>query len=208
MPQGKRRFSKEARRPRTYLSHVITITSETGVGSTTAINGLSERLGGMWRYVSGGGIMRRFAHELGMTIEAFAAHAREHPERGFDALCDKAMAEYGKQNYTVLEGRLPHVFVPHAFHVRLMCPYGTRAMRRYKDSDGISRKEVERRIRERDQNDRERYDKLYPGWAWPDSDFDCVVPTIGPPKYVVETILAEHARWQKKTEIRRVINLK
>ena len=145
--------------------------------------------------------MRAFAAERGLSIEELAARNRAKPEEGYDAKCDKAMEMYGRQNHTVLKGRLPHVFVPHAFHVRLVCPLEIRARRRLADEEWDSLAEVVDRIRKRDADDNERYQVLYSGCLWEDADFDLIVDTnILFPKQVAETIIAAHTAWQKKQQ--------
>lgn len=181
------------------FSNSITLTSETAVGSSTSIDALRAHFGPLrWRYVSAGSIMRMFAERLGMTIDQFAAHNKAHPEEGWDAECDRAVAVFGRQNFTVIEGRLPHVFVPRAFHVKLVCDPEIRAARRAKDRAGQSVESVIAEIIARDRNDNERYEKIYPGCLWPLEDFDLVVDTGASfPKEVVTKIAAAHSEWRE-----------
>lgn len=201
-------YSKAAIRPIAFLSHVITITSETGVGSSTTLKKLREHYGPvLWRYISGGSIMRARARERGMTIDEFAAFNREHPEAGYDLRCDQDIREYGKQNHTILEGRLTHAFVPHGMHVLLKCPVAVRAERRQADEGGLLATHVSR-IEQRDRDDRERYQHLYPGCLWSETEFDLELNTsILSPADVVQRIVDFHVNWQRQVPVTHVVNL-
>ena len=185
-------YSKAARAPTRYASDIITITGATGVGTSTALNGLRGALGMPWRFVSGGSIMREFAVKNAMSIEEFAAHNREHPEEGWDRKCDDMLAAFGRQNFTVIEARLAHAFVPHAFHVLLVCDIATRARRRPADFESALS-----RILRRDDDDVYRYAKLYPGCLWSVDDFDLVIDTAREvPAAVCKSIIMSHAVWR------------
>lgn len=197
-------YARMAQRPEKYASHVITITSQTAVGSSTTLKQLQQKRPMTWRYLSGGDIMRAFAEQKRMTIEDFAAHNRAHPEEGWDKKCDDTIREFGRQNYTIIEGRLPHAFVPHAFHVELWCDLEVRASRRWEDlkkkpPEGIppSFDRVCALIRQRDEDDRRRYDELYPGWAWQLHDYDLRLNTgILSPEEVCREIMQGHESWR------------
>ncbi len=200
-------YSFAALRPRHYLNNVITITSETAVGSSTAIAGLKAEFGDEWQYVSGGSIMRAFAETRGESIEKFAAHNKAHPEDGYDNKCDQKIAELGRRNKTVIEGRLPHVFVPHAFHVLMICPVRVRAGRRLAQDLAKGRAvhfdEVLAEIMKRDQDDNQRYARDYPGCLWPSDQFDLVVSTFDYSKEEsLREILSGHTAWQKRMGLR------
>jgi cytidylate kinase len=194
------RYARAAVASPAHLSHSITITSETGVGASTTIKALQQRLGpNLWRFVSAGAIMRGFAADLGLTIEEFAEYNRENPTDRYDEDCDAAMAAYAKQNHTMLEGRLPHVFAPHSYRVLLVCPLPVRADRRHADEPAASLTQVMERIRKRDEDDHARYQKLYPGYFWPHQDFDLVLDTsVLTPAEVADEILSGNRKWQKK----------
>lgn len=194
-------YSLQALRPKIFLPRSISITSETAVGSTTTVKLLVERLGApSVRVLSGGDIMRAFAKERGMKIEDFAKYNREHPEEGWDKRCDDQIVLESQTGNLIVEGRLVHVFAKQSFHVLLTCPFDVRAERRYKDLKykGYSLSEVREMVSGRDNNDRERYLKLYPGCDWPEEDFDLVVSTeTNSPEVVVEKIISGHQSWSK-----------
>jgi cytidylate kinase len=183
------------------FSQQISVTSKTGVGSSTLLKNLKGALGELpFRFVSGGAIMRAFAIQNGMTIEQFAAHNRAHPEEGWDEKCDQRIAAFAQHNFVVAESRLGHAFMPLAFHVLLECDIDVCAQRRYDDlvvkGKNPVLSEVKRDIEQRDDDDDSRYEILYPGCLWHRSDFDLVINTqrMSPPE-IVEYVLSEHQKW-------------
>ncbi len=183
--------------PKKYLSHVLTITGQSGVGTSTTMKSLEQALGPAWNYASAGAWMRQKASALGMSIEAFAAFNRENPGRGYDRMCDEAMAAYGRQNYTVIEGRLPHFFAPHSFHVLLTCDYRIRAERRslHPDFARFDVSDIADQLRKRDRDDETRYAELYGQGLFARELFDVHIDTIYPQEQMAEFILDRHEEW-------------
>ena len=192
-------YSKYAQLPKTYFTHQIAISGATGVGTSTTVKNLKDRLDDpRWKSVSAGAIMRGFARERGIAIEELAKYNRVHPEAGYDRRCDDATRAEGLDDYRILEGRLAHVFAPKAFHVLLKCPGDVRALRRYGDDVYVSVNDGKKLINDRDTADNKRYAKLYPGCLWPESDFDLVLDTSKlSPGDVVQKILTAHKKWEK-----------
>ncbi len=192
-------YTKEATRPAWFWSFVITISSQTGVGSSSTLKQFRRVFAddNSKNFISGGQIMREIAMSLGMTIEEFAKYNRYHPDCDYDKLCDDKIREYGSRNHTIIEGRLPHVFVPNGFHVRLVCPIMVRAERRARDLGESTTVVAEfEKIKERDDNDETRYARLYDGVLWPYKDFDLVLDTSSySPEEIVGNILQAHEKW-------------
>lgn len=203
------KFSKEAMLPDRFYSHQKTITSLTGAGSSTAETRLKEVCTKLpFRFVSVGGIMRTLAEENGMSIEDFAKFNRKHPELGFDKQCDDRVTLFASQNYVIVEGRLPHVFAPRAFHILLKCDLDIRAKRRI--SQGTHGQavedEVRKLIKQRDDDDNARYRKMYPGCLWTEDKYDLVIDTsTTEPGDVVQRILTGHKEWLKALPPEKVI---
>jgi cytidylate kinase len=177
----------------------ISITADSGVGSTTTAKKLHQILGYTpWRWVNAGAIMRIFAKERGMTIEEFAAYMNEHTEEKYDERCDRMIEHFGEHDYVIFEGRLVHFFAPQAFHVRLVCDPRVRAERRAKDA-GLSVQDMYEKIVERDRRNAERYLQVYGSdCLWPDEKFDLVLDTgVLSPDTIAERILSGHAEWAK-----------
>lgn len=188
------------------FSHQISITARTGVGSTTCLEGLKlkDELKELpYRYIPIGKLMRaRGAQNKFKEIKDFAKHKKEHPEEGHDQWCDDTVTIFASHNYVIAEGRLPHIFMPHAFKVLLACPVKVCAERRHKDevkqNPELSLQSVERDIRVRDDHDDANFQTLYPGCLWQRPSFDYVIDTEHtPPEKVVEKLCHAHARWLK-----------
>jgi len=197
-----RQYTKKATQPRSFFSNSITITGKTGVGTTTAMSELQKILGiTPYRWVSGGGIMRGFARNMGMTIEEFTDYCSTHTKEGYDRKCDRQIERFGRQDYCIVEARLGHVFVPSAFHVLLKCNTLIRAERRKTEFLGKSVLQVVDIISKRDEYDDLRYQTLYPGCLWPESDFDLVIDTeLIPANLVDSVILGAHSEWVQRLD--------
>ena len=196
-------FSKHASADMTKrYSNQITITSASGVGSSTLIGRLQARyMKAPYRFVSGGGMFRERAKQFNFaTIEEFAAYNRANPQQGHDAWCDRQLASFAKQNFTIIESRLAHAFAPMAFHVLLVCDLEKRAARRHADSIGTTTfDDMSAKLRKRDADDEARYSKLYPGCIWSTQDYDLVIDTGIHSKEETETAVIEgHKEWVRK----------
>ena len=160
---------------------MFTVTSLTAGGKSSLIEGLKTEFAHRnieMNFISVGAIMRNYARVWGFpSIEDFSGYNRAHPEDGYDKKCDNKVREIGEKNHRVIEGRLPHIFVPKGFHILLHCPLDIRARRRHErqNYDNLSFDETKRLIEQRDSDDNSRYEVLYPGCIWADSDFDSIV---------------------------------
>lgn len=181
------------------FNYQITISGASGVGTTTTLKKLQAIYGMGWRYVSAGSMMREFAAREGMTIEVFVEACRDGTLDGehFDEVLHDTMREFARQNNTVLEGRLAHLYAPLAFHVLITCPLDVRAARRQRDTEHVSMAEMMRRIMDRDAADETRLNSMYPGWQWPEKSFDFVLDTSVPMIHdsVGAAIVDAHSAW-------------
>jgi cytidylate kinase len=200
MAKSKKTYDRESLDLKMKFGAQFSISGLSAVGTSATMSGLREKLPDFYRFISGGAIMREKATELGMTIEEFCVFNKENLRKGYDRECDKKLADFCKQDYLVGESRLFPLWSPRAFKVRLICPENVASKRRFLDlkkkNPDVTLEEVTQMIRERNRDDAERYNKLYPGWDWGDRDFDLVVDTsIFNIEEVVERILAEHKKW-------------
>lgn len=175
------KYSRQNLLPSNFLSFLFTITSFTAAGKSSLIDVMRKEFSLRkieMNFVSVGAIMRNYATESGFpSIEAFSQYNRTHPEAGYDHKCDDFIRNIGEKNYQVIEGRLPHVFVPKGLHIFIDCPLQIRAERRWKSQnpEKLSLDEIKRLIEQRDKNDQARYETLYPGCSWSYGDFDLVI---------------------------------
>ncbi len=176
----------------------ISITADSGVGSTTTAKQLHLLLGiSPWRWVNAGAIMRIFAHQLGLSIEEFAEYNSAHLEEKYDEQCDTMIQHFGEQDYVIFEGRLVHYFAPHAFHVKLICNPSIRAVRRAKDMPELKMEQILEKIVSRDAMNVKRYRKLYGDEVvWGDHAFNLVLDTgVLAPQQIAEKIIDGHIHW-------------
>lgn len=135
---------QNGRTPVPGLRNQLSITSLSGVGSSTLLDGLKKHFEKLpYRYVSGGAITRAQAAELGMNIERFVEYKVDHPE--YDLKCDEMIAHFAKHDYMIGESRLAHYDMPAAYHVLGTCELSERAKRRqsHKDYAHLSPSEIE-----------------------------------------------------------------
>jgi cytidylate kinase len=181
-----------------FYSNQISITADSGVGSTTTAKCLHTLLGiSPWRWVNAGAIMRIFAKEVGLTIEEFAEYIPKHLDEKYDDKCDDMIRHFGEQDYVIFEGRLVHHFAPGAFHVRLVCDPHIRATRRASDGTHGTVDEAYQKIVDRDEMNRQRYEKLYGSEVlWSDDTFDLVLDTgVLTPDDIAHKIVEGHKEW-------------
>lgn len=199
-------YSKLATQPKDgkRFSNSITISGPAGTGTTSLLDNFRRSRARMpYRFLSVGGIMRTYADQLRMSIEEFGEFRQANPEEQIDIKLDAMVRSFGKQNFIIAEGRLVHVFIPHAFHVLLSCPLGIRAKRRALDLR-VDPQAIELKIAERDKRDTIIYGSLYQGWDWPESDFDFVLDTSLCPKHdCIKEIATAHDEWCLRIKGRR-----
>jgi len=187
------------------FSNQFSFFGDTAVGKTKTVAALAELLG--LEVVSASKMMLEFAKKLKMTREEFARHNKNHPEQGWDKKCDTVLCKRAEENGLILDGRLASMFAPKSYRIRVVChDYSTRAKRRQKDQDYAHEtvEELERKIRERDHIDFERYPLLYSDYRRSiREDFDLEVDTlIDRTPEIIEQILKGHDRWLQQNEER------
>lgn len=196
-----RDFSRRGNLNITRFDNQITISGLSGVGTSTALKELQKTIGTMgWRYLSAGTLMRQYAQDEGLPIEEFVARCAENDDEGFDCELHELMSDYARQNFTVIEGRVAHVYAPLAFHVLITCPLSLRASRRMCDAELSSQVEAQQLLMQRDAADAARFNALYPGWNWPETAYDFVFDATSPDgsARVGGAIFEAHRAWRQE----------
>lgn len=169
--------------PSFYFSDQITLCGLTATGRSTISRDLYRIkmvLGDdhLMRCVSAGSIAKRMAKQLGMTIEEFTRYSI-NVNNDVDRITDEETANYGRQNMAIIEGRLVPMLCPHSYKVKLIRALKKRAECRMMTPEfkGKSLRGVMDAIEQRDENDRERFQKMYTGYEWGEDKFDLVIDT-------------------------------
>lgn len=157
-------------------SRIYTVSGETGVGtSSTAgalIKALEVKTGEEYQLVMGGAVMGEVAESLGFKKnekDKIASYNLEHPEAGFDKLCDAEIVRRARSRRSVVDNRIGGYFLPEALNSLQTCPKLLRAIRRWIDplqteDESVDVYEIYAEIIRRDWNDNTRFAKMYPGY--------------------------------------------
>jgi cytidylate kinase len=184
------------------FSNQITITSLSGAGSSSTILALQRILPtGIYRFVSGGGMMRasiKHSDKPLMSMEQYAEYCRCNPDLGADRKLDQNINTLSCHNFTVIESRLGHETCPGGYHVLLECPLITRAKRRAGQIN-VTYAQVKAAIEKRDRDDIARYRHLYgDGCIWSPEKYDLRISSSRlRPGEIAKKILSAHQRWVK-----------
>lgn len=139
---------------------IITIGGPPGSGKTTVAKLLSKSLGK--EVVVIGEIFRSLAKERGYTLAEFGEIATK--DHSIDLEIDKRTVEIAKKGGVILEGRLAGAMLQKndipSFKVWLDADIETRAERIAKRNGGDI-KEVVKRIQEREECEKKRYEDIY-----------------------------------------------
>ena len=150
------KFEKEFTKRIKKKGLTITVSGVSGAGKTDAAKALAKAF--KLRYVSAGEIQREVAKEKGISLE------EQVDIRGpeIDHEMDKRSLELAMQGNVVLDGRLTGWAAGDWADVKIWyeCPLKVRA-KRVARRDKISFEESFKNLKERDEDDREKYFKLY-----------------------------------------------
>jgi CMP/dCMP kinase len=135
----------------------ITVTGQSGTGSTSAGRCLATKLG--LTFYSAGEIVRSMAERLHMDIHEFDTYIQQHPE--YDAEIDKQQRQFGEaHNDFVLESRLGWFFVPSSVKILVTCGIEKR-IHRVCEKENIGEQKARMQIEAREKSQLERFNNLY-----------------------------------------------
>ena len=217
LPYAKKNLIKPGH---TYFRHQISITGSTGSGKSALVELLELELDKLrgpddpeYEFLSAGKMKRtealkpRKEYPRGFRLAekddepdmaAFTTWEGQHPEFNFDEVCDQGTRDFSVKDFRVCEGRLAHLFMPHAFKILIMCNPRIRAERRakkYRTAQMVAMSWIS----DRDDNDRKRYEAKYPGYSWNLDDYDLVIVNEQIAQNELSHVaLKGHAEWQKR----------
>lgn len=135
----------------------ITVSGQTGTGSSTIAKLLAEKLG--YDYYTSGEMFREMAHEMRMSMEEFEDYADEHTE--YDMELDKRQREYGATHDSfVAESRLGWHLIPDSYKVMVRADETTR-VQRVMQKEGVDEEGAKKHIAERERAAQKRFSQLY-----------------------------------------------
>ncbi|MBN3037485.1 MAG: cytidylate kinase family protein [Candidatus Diapherotrites archaeon] len=171
---------------------IITIGGLHCAGRSTVAKLLSEKTG--FRHVSVGDVARKMAMEKGMSIEEFNTYLEKHLEE--DKELDRRMLAEASGD-VILEGNLCGALLPKAdIKIWLTADPRTRAERRmikqrFGDKPSGSIEDAEKELKQREESERKRYEKMY-GINLSDlSAYDLIINTGEWPAKSVASIILE-----------------
>lgn len=154
---------------------LVTMSGPPGSGTSSAAAAVADALG--YEHVSGGDIFRQLAAERAMTVEEFGELAAE--DESIDTDLDARLTEIAaERDDVVLESRLAGWMAGEHATLRLWldAPRHVRVAR-IADREDWSEDEARERVRDREQNERERYLTYYDIDVTDRSIYDLVVNT-------------------------------
>ena len=183
---------------------IITISGTPGSGKSTVAKMLVQKLG--LERINIGAIMRQLAQQKGMTLEELTAYAKSHQE--IDQEVDhktrdqaRVLAQKGKN--VLVEGRVQFFFLPESIKIFLKVDFEEAAKRILKDLQNAEKRrerneevvlslpKVKEKIIRREEEDAQRYKKLYGLDHRDEKQYDLIINTTSlTPEKAVEKILS------------------
>lgn len=172
----------------------ITISGKAGAGSTTLLKNLKEKLFG-WTFFSGGEFMREYAIEHNLFLASNKSHHKatvytDEFDREADGLMKKRLKN---EHHLVIEADLAGFNakdIPGVLKILLVCSDALR-IDRIVNRDDITVEEAKRYLREREEENMAKWERLYGTRDfWNPNNYDVVIDTYthGPTETVDEVL--------------------
>ncbi len=178
---------------------IITLGGTPGSGKSTVGRILAERLG--YEFLSMGSIRREFAKKNGMTLEELNEQAKHDPES--DNLVDEYLKELSQKDELIIDARLGWHFIPESFKVWITASEEERAKRIFnhdrEEEKFASEQHILKRNKERLEEDRERYLKLYGIDYTKPENYDFVIDTTSISAEEAANIILDEVRKDLKS---------
>lgn len=182
--------------------HIITISGKPGSGKSSTADKVAELLG--YTRHSSGEMVRNILKQKHMTLEEY--NERAESEHELDVRVDEELRNLRDQNNIVVDSRLGFYWIPESFKVYLDLDLGLATARIFKDiqintsrsreGGNHSLSSVATSVRERMQNEQDRFKSMYGIDPYSARNFDLVINTSRhTPQSVALAVFDTYKEW-------------
>jgi cytidylate kinase len=183
--------------------HIITISGKPGSGKSSTADRVAELL--QYTRHSSGDMVRRVLAREGMSLEEYNRRAAD--EHDLDDKVDEELRSLRNAKDVVVDSRLGFYWIPESFKVYLDLELEVATARIFKDAvnnkkrstageGGSSLPDVARQVRERMQDEQDRFKSLYGVDPYNTRHFDLVIDTSRhDPQTVAITVFDIYRQW-------------
>jgi len=183
--------------------HIITLSGKPGSGKSSTADRVAELLG--YTRHSSGDIVRKFLARQGMTLEEY--NAKADSDHNLDDRVDEELRSLRTHNDIVIDSRLGFYWIPESFKVYLDLDLEIATARIFKDAvsnrsrsgsgeGGTSLSNVAKQVRERMENEQNRFRSLYGIDPYNPRHFDLIIDTSRhDPQTVAITVFDVYREW-------------
>jgi CMP/dCMP kinase len=182
--------------------HIITISGKPGSGKSSTADRVAELLG--YTRHSSGDMVRRVLAKEGMSLEEYNRRAED--EHDLDDKVDEELRSLRDAKDIVVDSRLGFYWIPESFKVYLDLDLEVATARIFKDAvnnkkrsgagESGSLPDIARKVRERMQDEQDRFRQLYGIDPYSTRHFDLVIDTSRhDPQSVAITVFDVYRQW-------------
>jgi CMP/dCMP kinase len=182
--------------------HIITISGKPGSGKSSTADRVAELLG--YTRHSSGDMVRRVLAKEGMSLEEYNKRAED--EHDLDDKVDEELRSLRSAKDVVVDSRLGFYWIPESFKVYLDLDLEVATARIFKDAvnnkkrsgagESGSLPDIARKVRERMQDEQNRFRTLYGIDPYSTHHFDLVIDTSRhDPQSVAITVFDVYREW-------------
>lgn len=194
--------------------HIITLSGKPGSGKSSTADKVAELLS-YTRY-SAGDIVRKALRRQHMTLDEFNQSAQD--DHTMDHKIDEELRQLRNEKDIVIDSRLGFYWIPESFKVYLDLDDDVATARIYKDTvAGRSREfeksdvptiiDVQKKVRQRMNNEKHRFMSMYGVNPYSNSNFDLVINTSRhSPQTVALTVFDTYQKWLQSDEWEQVVS--